>query len=283
MAIPVMVVHGSHAGPVLCIVAGTHACEYPAIEAAIRLYGEADEHTLKGTLLIIPVLNQAAFWTTTPYLNPQDGLDISALYTVEGRSISYLIAHSVKESVLSKSDYIVDLHGGDLMEDIVPHTAYWQIGDKKIDEASESIARVYGTEFVYEKKGVDVKQSVGKPRIIAEAGGAGRLDEESTSVHLVGLTNIMKKLGMVEGQPVLHNRQILLHGRYEVFTQNAGIFYPKVKVGDRVKKGMVLGEIRNLQRHVVEQLLALDDGVVQLIMFNPVKLPQDLVFKVWMY
>jgi predicted deacylase len=282
MSIPVMIVNGSTAGPKLGIVAGTHATEYPAIDAAIRLYAETDPMNLRGALVIIPVLNVAAFWTTTPYLNPQDTLDISALYMSEGRSISYLIAHTVRDVFWPNVGYLIDLHGGDLMEDVVAHTAFERTGDKKVDEESEMLAKVYGTEFIFERMGVDARPSIGKPRIIAEAGWEGKLEKEFTTVHLNGITNVMKKLNMIDGQPVLPSKQTVVHGRYEIFTDRAGIFYSKAKVGEFVTKGKVLGEIRNLRGEVEEQVIAPHDSVIQLIMTNPVKLPNDMIFKCWL-
>ena len=133
MSIPLMIVNGHSAGPRLGIVAGTHATEYPPIEAVIRLYVETDPTKLKGTLMIIPVLNVAAFWTTTPYLNPQDALDISELYMAEGKSISYLIAHTIRDAFWPKAEYVIELHGGDLMEAVPPFTAFGKTGDQKVE------------------------------------------------------------------------------------------------------------------------------------------------------
>jgi hypothetical protein len=282
MPIPVMMVNGSSAGAKLGIVAGTHATEYPAIDAAIRLYTETDPMKLRGTLLIIPVLNVAAFWTTTPYLNPQDALDISALYMSEGKSISYLIAHTVRDIFWPKVEYLIELHGGDLMEDVVAHSAFERTGNKKVDEGSEMLAKTYGTEFIFERKGRDVRPSIGKPRIIAEAGREGKLEEQFTNVHLTGLTNIMKKLKMIEGEPELPKKQTLVHGRYEVFAHNAGLFYSKVKPGETVSKGQSIAVIKNLEGQTVEEIRAANDGVVQLVMTNPVKLPNDMLYKIWM-
>jgi predicted deacylase len=283
--IPLMHVNGVSKGPNLCIIAGTHACEYPSIDAAITTYNETDPHRLSGRLTIVPVANLAAFWTRTPYINPDDGMDIGATYHVEGSSISYLIGRVLKEQVFSQADYVVDLHGGDVMEDIVPHAGFTRIGDASIDEASEMLARAYGTKYVFERleKGAFEKSGLRKPRTLAEAGREGRLEPELTAVHVKGISNIMKALKMIAGEPEVPSDQVVLRGRYEVFVHSAGLFYPSVRLGDPVKKGHVLGEIRDLQGQIVEQIVAPQDGVVLLVMSNPVKHPDDLVFKCWRY
>lgn len=282
MPIPVMVVNGLKRGPTLGVLAGTHATEYPSIDAAIKLFTESDPAKMRGVLIIIPVLNVAAFWTTTPYLNPEDALDISRLYKLEGQSISYLMAHAIRDSFWPKLDYLVELHGGDLIEDVESHSAFEVTGDSKVDKGSQMLAKAYGTEFIFERKGRDIRPSIGRPRIIAEAGREGKLEQEYTNIHLTGLTNIMKKLNIIDGNLKMAKKQTIVHGRFELFSHTSGLFYSKVKVGQRVREGQSMAVIKNLEGQVVEEIKATADGVVQLVMTNPVKLPNDMLYKVWM-
>jgi predicted deacylase len=280
-----MIVRGMQDGPSLCITAGMHACEYPSIDAAIQTYTKTDPAKLAGQLIIVPVVNLPAFWTRTPYLNPYDMMDISATYHLEGTSISFLIGRLLMDQVFSRADYIIDLHGGDVMEDVVAHAGFTKIGDKEIDEKSEMLARAYGTKHVFERleKGAFEKSSIRKPRTLAEAGREGRLEPEFTAVHLKGIANIMKALKMIEGQPEIPADQVVFHGRYEIFCRTAGLFYPTVKMGDAVRQGDLLGEIRDLEGKTLERIVAPRDSVVLLMMTNPVKHPDDLVFKMWLY
>jgi predicted deacylase len=281
--IPVMHVNGASQGPTLCITAGMHACEYPSIEAAIQIYRTTDPGRLAGRLIIVPVVNLPAFWTRTPYINPYDGMDISATYHLEGTSISFLIGKTLAREVYAQADYLVDLHGGDVMEDVVSHGGFTRIGDPAIDGASEMMARAYGTKFVFERleKGAFEKAGFRIPRVLAEAGREGRLEPEMTAIHLRGVTNIMKALKMIEGSPEIAPDQVVLRGRYEVFVTTAGLFYPLVRLEERFKQGHVLGEIRDLDGTTLEQITAPRDGVMLLIMTNPVKHPDDLAFKCW--
>lgn len=280
---PVLQVNGVSAGPTLCILAGIHACEYPSIDAAIQTYVRADPHRLAGRLTIVPVVNLPAFWSRTPYINPDDGIDISATYHLEGSSISFLMGKTLIREVFSQADYLLDLHGGDVMEDVVPHAGFSKIGDPDVDEASEMMARSYGTKFVFERleKGAFEKAGLRIPRVLAEAGREGRLEPEMTAIHLKGIGNITKALKMIEGTPEIDPGQVILRGRFEIFVRSAGIFYPFVKLEDAVKQGDVMGEIRDLDGRTLEQIIAPRDGVVLLIMTNPVKHPDDLVFKCW--
>jgi hypothetical protein len=281
--IPIMYVNGTSKGPSLGIMAGMHACEYPSIEAAIQIYRNTDPERLAGRLVIVPVVNLPGFWTRTPYINPYDGMDISATYHLEGTSISSLMGKTLAKEFFSQIDYLVDLHGGDVMEDVVAHGGFTRIGDPAVDEASELMARAYGTRFVFERLELGAFEKAGfkLPRVLAEAGREGRLEPEMTAIHVRGITNIMRALKMIEGTPKIAPDQEILRGRFEVFVRTAGLFYPLVQLEERFKKGDVLGEIRDLDGSTLEQIIAPKDGVMLLIMTNPVKHPDDLAFKCW--
>jgi len=279
---PVMYINGSAEGEHLCVIAGTHACEYPSIDAAIRTFQQIDANELTGRITIIPVLNIAAFWTRTPYINPLDGIDIGATFGNEGSSISYLIGEIVLKEIISQSDFIVDLHGGDVIEDIAPHAGFSRTGDEEMDEKAQNLAKLFGADFIFERLGKDATKKFDIPRIIAEAGREGKLEKKYTEIHMKGILNILKGLDMIKGEPDLPSKQKVMHGRYEIFAEKAGLFASNVEVGDPIQKSEVLGRIRNLKGEVVEEITAKKDGVVQLITTNPVKQADDLVYKCWM-
>jgi len=279
---PVMYINGSTDGKHLCVIAGTHACEYPSIYAAIKTFQNIDPTDLTGQITIIPVLNISAFWTRTPYINPQDGIDIGATFGNEGSSISYLISEVVSDEIISESDFIVDLHGGDVIEDIAPHAGFSRTGNEKMDEEAQNLAKLFGAEYIFERLGKDATKKFDIPRIIAEAGREGKLEKRYTEIHMKGLLNILKGLEMIEGEPDLPSEQKVMHGRYEIFAEKDGLFTSNVEVGDPIKKDEVLGRIRNLKGEVIEEITAKKDGFVQLITTNPVKQSNDLIYKCWM-
>ncbi len=59
--IPYTVIHGAKKGPVLVLVAGVHAYEYPPILALYRLRDAIDPKSLKGTVLIVHIANLPSF------------------------------------------------------------------------------------------------------------------------------------------------------------------------------------------------------------------------------
>ena len=70
---PYISIRGQADGPTLCVTAAMHGSEYAGIEAALRLAHDLDPGEVKGHVLVIPVLNQPAFWERAAHVVPLDG------------------------------------------------------------------------------------------------------------------------------------------------------------------------------------------------------------------
>ncbi|PZR75016.1 MAG: hypothetical protein DLM73_06470, partial [Chthoniobacterales bacterium] len=77
---PVITVTGAEPGPVLLINAGVHGGEYPPIEAVIRLGRELDPAKIKGTIILMPVLNLPAFWKRSMFVCPIDDVNPNRVF-----------------------------------------------------------------------------------------------------------------------------------------------------------------------------------------------------------
>lgn len=286
--IPVGLINGSKPGPTLCITAGVHPCEYPGIEAAIRTYKNTDPKKLKGKLMIVPVVNMPGFAVSSPYVNPIDNINTGRAFpgNKEG-SITYQIGYTISEELISKSDYRLDLHGGDEPE-LLMHPGFpifRKLGIKSVDDAAELIARAYGTKYIWFNAGPPRVPAEGwRARVASvtlESGGLGQYEEKWIKVHTDGVTNIMKSLGMIEGEPKTRSDQVLMRAPREadLRCKRGGIFYPESKPGDVVEKGQKLGEIRDLKGDVLEEFISPVDGIVRIYFWHRVKNTGDFVYK----
>ena len=78
--IPYTVVHGAKRGPVLALVAGVHAYEYPPILALYRLKDAIDPKTLRGTVLMVHIANLPSFKKRTIYFGPDDWKNLNRVF-----------------------------------------------------------------------------------------------------------------------------------------------------------------------------------------------------------
>ncbi len=193
--IPVIVVNGARPGPVLAMVAGSHGTEYASIVALQKLAQAADPAQLSGTLIIVPLVNVASFAQKVPHLNPIDGKNMNRYYPgkpdgTQTERASWAIAKQVVE----KCDYLIDLHGGDLDENLRRYSYWAATGKEAQDAASRAMVLAFGLDHIILQ---DFKtpvapqgaitltrfaSSLGKPCVTAEAGHAGTTDAK-TSIH----------------------------------------------------------------------------------------------------
>ena len=133
--LPVYLIHGAQEGPTLVLTGGVHAAEYASIAAALELGQTLDPKEIKGQVIVVPVINQAGFPVRSIYVNPMDGVNLNRVFPGKADGgISEQIAAWVFENVMKQADYYIDMHGGDLVEALVPFTIFPETGDEKVDQ-----------------------------------------------------------------------------------------------------------------------------------------------------
>ena len=204
---PVITVSGAHDGPTLFVNAGVHGGEYPAIEAVIRLGKLLDPHEISGTVVLMPVLNLPAFRSRTPFVCPVDNVNPNRVFPGDAEgSYSEQMTHAIINEFVAHADAWIDLHGGDIPEDLVPF-AICRGGDTEIDRKSKEMAVAFGLPYVLtiskpvqQAKGVSsyvAGAERGVPSILAEAGGTGRLEQDAVEMLVNGVVRLMGELGMI--------------------------------------------------------------------------------------
>jgi len=259
--VPVTVVRGRTAGPVLALVAGTHGSEVAPIVALQRLRGEVDPAALRGTLVLVHVANLPSFLHRTIYRGPWDGKNLNRVYP--GRAdgtVSERIAHAITTQVIDRSDYLVDMHAGDGNESLRPYTYWSRLGvDARVDSAAREMALAWGNDHVVidTDRPRDLKASLytqntahlrGKPAITTETGYLGLPVEEMVQRNVAGARRLMRHLGMLPAEGPLRAEERVEHPVYldrtAVLTSPAtGTWRALVERGQTVQKGTPLGVV----------------------------------------
>lgn len=253
--IPVAVLRGAKPGPVLALVAGAHGTEYASIIALEKLIQRLDPAVMSGTVIIVPLVNVASFEQKVPHLNPVDGKNMNRMYPgkpdgTQTERASWLITKQVVEP----SDYLIDLHGGDLDESLRPYSYWAKTGNAKQDAISKEMVLAFGldTIILQTDRPTDPNASHflestgstrGKPSITVEAGYAGTTEPDDVEALARGGMNVMRYLKILPGTVAMVEHPVWIERIAGVTSEQGGIFYPLVRRGAYVEEGMKIGYV----------------------------------------
>ena len=279
--IPVIVINGAKPGPKLALVAGSHGTEYASIIALEKLGLDINPAELSGALVIVPLVNLASFAQKVPHINPTDGKNMNRMFpgkadgTQTERAL-WAIGHEVVE----RCDYLIDLHGGDLDENLRRYSYLPITGKEKLDATSRGMVMAFGLDHVIiqRQQGPAVPgatsisrfaEDLGKPTVIAEAGHAGTTEAEDVDALVRGSESVMRHLKMLPGvvKPVEH--PVWIGQITTVHSDQEGIFYPLVLPEAYVAKGMRIGYTTDYFGQQVADVVAPISGIVVYICSVP--------------
>lgn len=259
---PVQVVCGRKAGPVLFVSAAVHGDELNGVEIIRRLLKLKALRSICGTLLAVPIVNVHGFLNQSRYLPDRRDLNRSFPGSPKG-SIAARLANLFIKQIVSKADYGIDLHTGAINRSNLP-----QIRANLDDPETLDIAKVFGVPVIINS---DIRDGSlracasdrGMPVLIYEAGEALRFDEISIRAGLRGILNVMRHIGML---PKLKNPKyimpVIAKSTSWVRAPDSGIFSAKIQLGKSVQKGQRLALISDPLGDEEQHVIAPFDGIV---------------------
>ena len=279
--IPVVVVHGAKPGPVLAIVSGAHGTEYASIIAVERLIQHLDAKEISGTVILVPLVNVNSFEQKVPHVNPVDGANMNRMYPgkadgTQTQRASWLITKEVVEPC----DYLIDLHGGDLDENLRPYSYWPKTGDEKLDATTHEMVLAFGLDNIIIDTGRtkepndsryldNTALTRGKPAITAEAGYAGTVEPDDVEMLVRGSVNVMRYLKMLPGTVTPVENPVWFSKVVTGISAHDGIFHPLVEKRTYVQQGMKLGYITDFFGKTIEDVRAPVTGVLLYICAVP--------------
>ena len=275
--IQVAVINGAKPGRVVSFVSGAHGTEYTSVVALTRLIERIDPRKLSGTVIVVPLLNVPSFEQMVPHVNPVDRKGMNASYpgSPSGTQTERALA-MIAEQVVKPADVIVDLHGGDLDEDLRPYSYWMRSGNAAQDSAGKVLDQAFGLDMVIVSD-VDVTNpartrslsgyslSLGKTTFVAEAGRSGLVTAEETAMLVTGSLNVLSSLKMIDRAVPASPKINWVGHDQRVRADSGGMFYATVARGSRVLKGTKIGYITDYVGRKQLDVLAPQSGIVSFI------------------
>ena len=275
---PYIAIRGAAEGPTVLITGGVHAAEYTGVEAAIRLGRTITPGDVRGTILILPLLNRPGFYERSIYVNPEDNDNLNRLFPGKPDGTwGERFAHRLLTEIVTRCDNAIDLHAGDLIEELTPFVIYRESGDAALDTRITQMANAYGAPWAVKNAPTGERPGSlfavaclnGVASMLAESGGRGLLIEADVARHVRGVTNILKTIGALEGRPDPVPETTILKSFDWLRSPVEGIFHPAVRIEQRVTKGEPVGELIDLVGEPLAEVHAPSTGIVLFIVTSP--------------
>jgi predicted deacylase len=236
---------GARPGPTVGITASIHGDELAPVEALRRLLDSLDPASISGRLLVIPVVNPLAFQAQTRH-TPQDMQNLNRVFPgdPDGWLTEQLAAALVRE-LLPGLDVLLDLHAGGAL----PTVDYAYIDN------DEALSASLGTKILYRGPGyAGTLSAVAVERgircVVTELGGGLVRDEHYIELTVFGITNALRHVGLLDGEPAVRHNQIIVDQIAIVRPHHGGLLVPAVgadRLGEVVPGGTLLGTVYNPQ------------------------------------
>lgn len=215
--VPLVLVNGALEGPTIYLHAGSHGQETPyAVAMMARLRRTIDPGRLRGAIVAVPVANLLAHQFATrvpPPYAAREGVafagDLHKLWPGDpAGSMTQRIADFLWREAVSRATCAIDFHA--VGEPGIPFLFLYR-GGRRDCEGSEVWARACELASAFGFTAIATAPNpltlggscldAGKPCFMVEMTRGRNLDDSTVDAALRGTLNVLKRLGMVDGDP----------------------------------------------------------------------------------
>lgn len=279
--VPVITITGAKPGKRVAIISGAHGTEYASIIAAQGMAPRLDATKLSGTIVIVPLLNRASFERMRVHTNPVDEKSMNGNYpgTATGTQTERVL-DAIARTVIQPADVVIDLHNGDIDENLRPYSYWTRTGNAGQDSASLALCKAFGLDHIIvrdldvtnpasTKSASSYALSLGKVAIVAEAGRWARTDAADIRALEDGVLGVLAQLGMLQRAKPTLTHITWLGEDARVRADSNVVWTATVDRGVRVKVGQVIGFTSDYWGRKIEDVKAPKDGMVTFIRSVP--------------
>ncbi|MGJ8669291.1 MAG: succinylglutamate desuccinylase/aspartoacylase family protein [Oceanococcus sp.] len=263
MNLTALVIHGKKSGPVTFVSAAIHGDEIIGVEIIRRISELKILRRLRGTLILVPIVNAYGFNNQSRYLPDRRDLNRSFPGSESG-SLASQLAFAFMSEIVASSQYGLDLHSGAVHRENLP-----QIRADLEDPDVLALAEAFGASIMLNANLRDgslraAAKDVGCKILLYEAGEALRFDEVSVRVGVKGVIGVMRHIGMLPALSASKGKRLPSRSdsSHWVRAPIGGIMRAQKKMGDRVKRGETIALISGPLGSDEEPVLARSSGII---------------------
>lgn len=272
--LPVMAVSGTEDGPVLFVNACMHGDEVLGSDVVRRTVNALAPEQLRGALICVPMANPTGVATRTRrnvvemYPGPHD---MNRVFPGDSEGVlTERLAALLHEKFIEPADYAFDLHCASVGGEWQPYTVLPRedvCRDQETYQRSKALAAAFGAPnllagTLFPGSFVDSSVTVGTPASMCEFGVANFVDRADQSFGMRGMSNLLKHLGMIAGEPEVPSEQTVLTKLHRLKTGTGGYLVLDTSLGDDIKAGDRVAHVEDLAGSVVADFESPVDGRV---------------------
>jgi len=218
VTLSVHVVHGRRPGPTLFVSAAVHGDEVIGVEIARRLLRSPRIDAIRGTLLVVPIVNTFGFLHHARYL--PDRRDLNRSFPGSGGgSLAARLANLFMTELAERSDFGIDLHSAAVNRTNLPQVRISPSSDRTVALADAFGAPIVISAGLREGSLRQTAQACGVDILLYEAGEGLRFDELSARAGVAGILRVMHALEMISQKGVARARAEPMHASSTSWTR----------------------------------------------------------------
>ena len=241
--LPIRVIRGRKDGPIVFISAAIHGDELNGIEIIRRIRKLNILNKLKGTLILVPIVNVYGIMNLSRYLPDRRDLNRSFPGSIKG-SLASRVAKIFFDEIVSRCDLGIDLHTTSIHKSNLP-----QVRTNIDNEYTFKLAKSFEAPVILHSELRDgslrsVAQDSGIPILLYEAGEALRFDEVCIRIGVKGIINVLREINMLPtvSRKILKTPIITRNSNW-IRTNESGMLRTIKALGDLVKKDEIIAFI----------------------------------------
>ena len=270
----------------ISIVTGIHGDElegqYVCFELQRRI--EQSRECLTGIVDIYPAMNPLGIDSIIRGI-PAFDLDMNRLFPgdINGSMMEYVAARIMED--VAGSDCVLDIHASNIYLTEIPQIRINELHQDILvpmaEAANVDFIWVHGTSTVLESTFAYSLNSTGTPVLVVEMGVGMRITQSYGNQMVDGIFNLMKKMGIWNGEVKPVKKPIISRNPDDVSYLNAGVsgvFIPSVQHGAKMKKDEIIGKIVDpLCGEVLDEVCTPEDGMLFTIRDYPIVVEGSLM------
>jgi len=260
--LPIKIIRGKRTGPTIFISAAIHGDELNGIEIIRRFKKLNILKRVKGTIILIPIVNIYGVMTLSRYMPDRRDLNRSFPGTKKG-SLASRVAKTFFDEIVKKCDFGIDLHTASIHKSNLP-----QIRANINDDLTFKLAKAFEAPVILHSELRDgslreAAQEDNIPILLYEAGEALRFDETSIRIGVKGIVNVLRELEMIPQTSVKRKRlPIITKSSQWIRATESGILRTIKRLGETVHENEIIAYIDDALDDESFEIKALFDGII---------------------